>query len=431
MYMSKSPPHWRVLVIPGATEIGLEINRALRDCKEVELYSAGENVPSAAMFRFRRHFEAPSVLTAEGIAAVNEIVISNGIDFIYPAHDDVVLRLGQLGAIGPAVVLGSPAETCETTRFKSRTYEALADLVPVPRVFIAPPPADAYPVFVKPDRGQGSAGAQLIRTEEELERAKLANADLLVSEYLPGDEFTVDCFTDNRGNLLFAGPRTRTRTRAGISVQSRCVEGMEFQTFASSINARLRLRGGWFFQVKRARSGALTLLEVAPRIAGTMALNRVLGTNFPLMTIYDAAGLTVRPLNFQVRAEIARTLDNHYNVDLHFTSVYVDLDDTLIIDNKVNTRLLRLLYQCFNEGKPINLLTRHRYSIPDTLSRYRIQHLFDDVIYVPEDCCKSEFISDPSAIFIDDSFRERLLVSKLGVKTFDPSAIECLLDERS
>ena len=42
----------------------------------------------------------------------------------------------------------------------------------------------------------------------------------IVCEYLPGEEYTVDCFSDREHGLLFAGARVRRRTRNGISVNT-------------------------------------------------------------------------------------------------------------------------------------------------------------------------------------------------------------------
>src|SRR5439155_23011271 len=55
----RKPRH--VLVLPGGTEIGLEINRALSQCKEVRLFSGGTECSNHAPYVFARHFALPSV----------------------------------------------------------------------------------------------------------------------------------------------------------------------------------------------------------------------------------------------------------------------------------------------------------------------------------------------------------------------------------
>ena len=80
-----------------------------------------------------------------------------------------------------------------------------------------------FPVFLKPDIGQGSKGTVLVQCAEEMNFYLDNNRSLLVLEYLPGTEYTVDCFTDRNGELKFVGARERARVANGISVNSRKV----------------------------------------------------------------------------------------------------------------------------------------------------------------------------------------------------------------
>ena len=54
----------------------------------------------------------------------------------------------------------------------------------------------------------------------------------------------------------------------------------EASAAARTISRHLGMRGAWFCQFKRDVEGRLTLLEVAPRIAGASGINRTeLGVN--------------------------------------------------------------------------------------------------------------------------------------------------------
>jgi hypothetical protein len=424
-------PPWNVLVFPGGTEAGLEINRALRDCKEVELFGAGLTGVSSAEFRYKRYEMLPSITEEGAIDELNRVVKEHSIDFIYPAHDDVIVALARASEKLAAPVISSPSRTCEITRLKSATYKLFDGFVPVPKV-LELKDVHKFPVFVKPDRGQGSQGAQIVRNIETLHHVMRERDGLLITEYLPGDEFTIDCFSSRRHGLLTACARQRVVARSGISMNSRLDNDPVFSSTASKISEILTFTGAWFFQMKRDSEGQLRLLEIAPRIAGTMALNRVRGINFPLLSLYDAAGydLSVSPLHVDI--EIGRSLDNHYRMNLVYSSVYVDLDDTLLLRGEVNTRLIRFLFQCVNRGIPIHLITRHKENLKDTLAKFRLSTLFDHVHHLTQDEKKSSYISETDAIFIDDSHRERSLVfADCGIPVFDPSSIECLLDDRA
>ena len=87
--------------------------------------------------------------------------------------------------------------------------------------------------------------------------------DSIVTNYLPGREYTVDCLSQRGRGLLFAGGRERVRTRAGISMSSHHVDRPEFAEYAQAVSSRLEFHGAWFFQLKEDDAGRLVLLEVA------------------------------------------------------------------------------------------------------------------------------------------------------------------------
>jgi hypothetical protein len=424
----------RVLVFPGGTEVGLEIWRSLRWHRQVELYSAGAPVSNHAPYVFARHFEVPMVTDPRWFPILKEIVERERIDFIFPGHDDIVEALAQHRDDLRALVVTSPTETCETCRYKSRTYDALSGVVPIPRRYSAAAEVDAFPVFARPDRGQGSQDAHLVADASELEALLLrAPGRYIVTEYLPGEEFTVDCLTDREGRLIYCAGRRRIRVRNGISVDTVTVDNPTFQEYATAINRRLRLRGGWFFQVKFSKQGTLTLLEVAPRIAGAMALDRVRGVNIALLSLFIVQGMDVEVLPNPMPVEMDRALTNRYRFDLRFTRAYLDLDDSLIVRGQVNTELVQFLFQCVNRGVRLTLLTRHAGDPLETLRRFRLAGVFDEIRTVPAGTPKSSAIDQTrDAIFIDDSFAERREVARAtGLPTFDSSMVELLLDDRS
>jgi carbamoyl-phosphate synthase large subunit len=417
-----------VLVFPAGTEIGLEINEALRQCKEVRLFGAGVSASSHAPFAFVRFYALPSIHEVGWLDALVALSCQLEIDYIFPAHDDVVVALAREQQHIPAVVLTASLETCLTTRSKRATYSALQQVMRVPKLFASPPPASDYPVFVKPDCGQGSQGATLVRSTTALATATSHLIDPLICEYLPGDEFTIDCFSDREQGLLFVGARVRRRTRNGISVNTLPVSLDGAEAIASKIHSTLQMRGAWFFQLKRAIDGELTLLEVAPRIAGSMSTHRVLGVNFPLLTIFEQERAPIRLLLNRDEIELDRALRNRYRHPIRFSTLYIDLDDTLILRDQINIDAINMVYQCVNHGIKVKLLTRHAGDLQMTLHRYRLVCLFDEVIHISAKDLKSNHIKEPDAIFVDDSFAERWEVNqRLGIRTFDCSMIELLL----
>lgn len=430
---TKPSPPFVVLVFPGGTEIGLEIHRALNAVREVELLSAAMEGSNHAPFVFSRHFVVPSIHEDGWLEALRELIVQEGVNYIFPAYDDVLVALAENAARIPARIVTSPLRTCAITRSKTETYEAVAGAIPIPVVFPSGRLPANFPVFLKPDRGQGTEDTHLARDPEELRRLLALHPDHVVLEYLPGQEFTVDCFSDREEGLLFCAGRRRTRTKSGISMSSHPVHEHDslFREYAEAIGERLEFHGAWFFQIKRASDGLFKLLEIAPRIAGTMALHRVQGVNFPLLSLYEQERIPVSIRSSDWGVSIDRALVNRYQHTLRYSTVYVDLDDLLIIREAVNPTAIRFLYQCVSNGKRLVLLTKTEGNLDALLKRFRLTGLFDEVVHIRREEQKADYVSGSDAIFIDDSFREREAVrERHGIPTFDGSMIELLIDDR-
>jgi len=425
----------RILVFPCGTEIGLEIHNSLKDISFIELYGAS-SLDDHGLYVYKRYFGDIPFVGAPGFAkSLNRILEENHIDFIFPAHDDVVLGLAGIKDELASKVLTSPFATAEICRHKKITYRHLKETGFIPKTYENPGEVEKFPVFLKPNAGQGSQGAMKIENREQLYyQLSVSTKEQVIQEYLSKDEFTVDCFTDRHGSLRFAGCRTRSRIRSGISVNSKMQqEDGEITSIAQTINSKLELRGAWFFQLKRNAEGSYRLLEIAPRIAGTMCVHRAAGVNLPLLTVFDAMGYDVIIDPQFKNVEVDRALCNRYEISFGFDELYVDFDDTVFVHGNINAMLMMLLYQCVNKNIPVFLLTKHRDDIYKTLENCRIsEKLFSKIIPVePLEHKHTHITPSPNALFLDDSFAERHEISsKLGIKALGVDAVEALIDWR-
>jgi len=421
----------RILVFPCGSEIGLEIHRSLCWCKHFILIGGSSSTSNHGKFLYKNYIDGlPFYYDDHFINGINENIKEHQIEFIYPANDDVQLMLMQNKKQLLCEVISPPFNTCEICRSKLKTYQYFKHILDVPQIFNANN-IDAYPVFLKPDKGQGSEGIHIANSKGDAEFYLSKNPDLLILENLPGKEYTIDCFTDSQGVLRGAYPRLRSRIKRGISVETFPVDNPKFIRIANKINDNLQMRGAWFFQVKESEDGIFKLMEIAPRVAGSMGLIRNRGANLPMLSVYDRLGIEVNIQISQHNLVMDRALDNRFQTKLDFKHVYIDLDDTLIVEGGVNTTLVTFLFQCINESKPLHLITRNNDDITDILVKYRLTSLFDEVIQIVENQTKAEKITHTNAIFIDDSFQERMHVSEtLNIPTFDLYSINSLIDYR-
>ncbi len=423
----------RVLVFPCGTEIGLEIHRALGASRHVTLLGASSIPSNHGRYVFKHYLEhVPFVDDPAFIGCLNALIERHAVDMIYPAHDDVVLALSRHTSDIGCEIVGSPAETCALCRSKSAVYAKFSAQIATPRLYARTHAHPPYPLFLKPDAGQGSQGVLLVHSENAWDAALAKDPSLIALEYLPGKEYTVDCFTDRHGALRFVGPRERLRTMNGISVHTRPVQEEAFTAYANILNEAMVFRGAWFFQMKRNAEGRLTLLEVAPRVSGGMGLYRNLGVNLPLLSVYDRMGLDValRPMNHDI--EMDRALMARFRLDIAYRHVYLDLDDTLLCGDQVNPLLVAFVCQCRNKGIQTHVLTRHGGNPEETLARHGLIALFDSILHVNATDDKARYIAHKDAIFVDDSHAERARVREaLDIPVFAPDAVESLLDWRA
>lgn len=426
----------KVLVYPCGTEIGLEIFRAVSASIHFELIG-GSSTYDHGRFVYKNHIDHLPFITddstMEEVKEFNSAIAPYQIDFIYPAMDGVIYKFAEHKDVLTAALIAPDLETVKVTRSKKKSYQLLEDVIDVPQIYNPGQPIENFPVFMKPDVGQGSRNAKIISNAKELsyELYQHCMEQMLILEYLPGEEYTVDCFTNEEGKLVYVGGRTRKRVKNGISVNAVEERDNEFLRIAEIINSKLNQRGGWFFQLKKNSQGRYSLLEVASRIAGASSYTRNLGVNLPLLTLhlFNQNKIDSVIVN-DYQLELDRAFYNKFVTNIHYKHVFIDYDDTLIMNNKVNLRMVSYLFQCINEGIKITLLTRHEGDLEQDLKEKRLSGIFDEVIHLKNGEEKFNYINEKDAIFIDDSFGERLKVKNmLGIHVFDAHMMECLMKE--
>ena len=421
----------KILVFPDGEINSIELHDALSSCVNVELYGAS-SVERHGKYVFKNHIpNLPMLADSSFYDYLNSIIDEYKIDLIFPTHDTVALELMKNQFMIKAKVVAGDLQTVNICRSKMATYELFADCDFAPRQYTLDTASFEFPIFIKPNIGQGSVGAKKILTYDDLDNVKLD--EYVITEFLSGDECTVDCITDKYGKLAYCSPRSRKRMMAGV-----CVSGKtetltdEIKFIAETINSRLNFLGLWYFQIKKDDKGKYKLLEISSRCAGTMCLTRARGVNLPLLSAYVAMGydINIVPNNYTV--EMDRTLISRYTIDYDYDTVYFDFDGTLIVDNKVNLKAIWFLYQCLNNGKEIILLTKHEKELYDSMNKYNINtKIFSEIIHIAPNDSKSSYIKPNKAIFIDNTYNERSEVERVHhIPVFDVDNIEVLMDWR-
>jgi len=117
--------------------------------------------------------------------------------------------------------------------------------------------------------------------------------ELIVQEFLPGAEYTVDVFRGHHGTLAI--PRLRKEIRSGITFQAKVELRADLEKFGLQLAEELDLRYAFGFQFKVSEEGVPKLLECNPRVQGTMVSAMFAGCNVIWWAVREALGEKVIP----------------------------------------------------------------------------------------------------------------------------------------
>ncbi|MDG2385073.1 MAG: ATP-grasp domain-containing protein [Pirellulaceae bacterium] len=419
-----------VLIFPSCNEPGLEVIDALSCHPRIEVWGGSSfdllSDPSRLLLG-ERHHELPALSSAGFRGEMRKFCKDHSIDFVFPTVDAVVAEMSDWTE--SFKLIGPSHELAELVLSKARVYDAVRDVVQVPRTFN--PKSMELPAFAKPEIGSGSLGAVRLDDLASIETAVAAG--LLVQEYLPGDEFTVDCISGVDGRLLACSVRQRLNYGGGIAKAATCLEHLEIERHVQAIAERLPLAGPWFAQFREDGEGTPRLLEVNARVGGSSGVTRLAGINIPLMAVLAFSGLEIDSPRRMASTTITRRLDLNGDVD-DFDWVVWDLDDTLVHAGEVvDPKMVAWLYRFNQAGKLQSLVTRN-VDPRTVISRTRLPDFFDHIVSTTDKLAairallSEQGASGERVIMINDSGAEKILFKRElpAIRTIAPDAINVL-----
>lgn len=274
----------------------------------------------------------------EYIPRLKEIALKEKVKVIIPQTTREVAKLSrnieEFANLG-IIVIVSPSEKIRIANDKFLLLEKAKQIgVPYPTYYLSDSKDSllkaveslGYPerkVVVKPRVSNGMRGLRIL-TKEPWDVQRFLNMkpegvqisldelidmisrgswpELLVTEYLPGPEYTIDVFRGKQGSVVI--PRLREAIRSGITFDAIVDLRPDLIDYSEKLAEGLDLVYCFGFQFKFSAENVPKLLESNPRVQGTMVVDVYAGFNVIYYSVREALGKPVEVEDFKLRDKI-------------------------------------------------------------------------------------------------------------------------------
>ena len=269
----------------------------------------------------------PNAQRIEYVPAICEIVKKHRIGLLVPMTDldlrSLARHKDKFTELGCCVMVGTE-EIITLCRDKTRINHTIskAGLSAIRTLkleeFLKTP---FYPCFVKPISGSAGVGAGVIRNEKELRAHVMVFGErMIVQEYIPGQEYTIDVYRSRDGKVRCVIPRQRLQVRSGEVEKGLTVKDEELLRSGKQLGEALTgIWGVFCCQCRRSGTGPAKFFEINPRFGGGAPLSIAAGANLPLYLLQEVLGL---PITAEFGNFTDRLLMLRYD-----EAVYLQVDD--------------------------------------------------------------------------------------------------------
>lgn len=230
------------------------------------------------------------------VADIVRVAKEYEIDIILPFVDGAIEIASKVKQHLPGVFIPVGDFETNSTMFDkvsaAKAFEKAG--IPIPKTYTA---INAkMPAIAKPRKGTSSRGIKIFHTLDEL--MQLENlSDYLVQEYLENkDEYTVDCYVSQTGEILTVVPRVRLEVMGGEVTRTITCRNATLDKLSREVIEKFQLRGPVTLQflhdIDRNR---FLLMEVNPRLGGGVVCSIYAGAPITDYILDESRGITLKP----------------------------------------------------------------------------------------------------------------------------------------
>lgn len=325
----KAPNKYDILILDAESKIALTSARSLaRAGLRVALgwaagqYRANRKPPSLYSRYCRRAVELPdyTVNPVAFIDAIAEFVREHRVTVVLPVGDATVALSAphreRFAELGCTIAVPSDA-ALDIATDKVRTLEVADKLgidypksLPVTCVedLRAAEAAFGYPFVVKPSISWTGRAAERVHPTEVVNEAEALRStesylatgcEVIAQQMATGLRESISLFIADGQMLAYCGAAALRTTPplGGVSVMRQSVPvDEELLTASVNLATTIGLEGACEVEFRRDASGKPLLMEINPRLAGTLENAMRAGVNFPLLIWQQATGQRVQPV---------------------------------------------------------------------------------------------------------------------------------------
>jgi carbamoyl-phosphate synthase large subunit len=288
----------QVVLVPGASApAGINTIKSLKMSNfSGKIVATDSTSLSAGFFMADVSEILPETDTRYYVKRLFEIVEKHHVRVLMPCSGFDIYPYSEnreaLAKIGATAVV-SDRDTLEICRDKLLTYSRMSGKYGVPFTTSDPDRVKSFPVIAKPRFGKGSRDVIKVNNETDLKYIAANFKDTIFQEFLPGIEYTIDVLSNMDKKPLFAVPRIRIQTKAGISTKGKIIRDADLETTCMNMAHEIGIRGPSCIQMKESSEGEIKLIEINSRLGGGTIFSTLAGANIPSVILNMLSGTLI------------------------------------------------------------------------------------------------------------------------------------------
>jgi carbamoyl-phosphate synthase large subunit len=300
-----------ILVTGAGGPAGVGTIKALKETHFVVAVDSNNLAPG--LYLAQNGYVVPSAGDSKFIPKILEICDKENVSLIIPTVSEELLpfskKMQMFNKKGVKVAVSSQA-SIEVANDKLKTYDFFKGESFCPEVYSELNPK--FPCVVKPINSRGSRGFYICENSADLKVALEKNRrngyQSVVMELLKGTEYSIYGLSDLSGQPLVCVINKRIRA-LGESKVAKIVLSPELEDLAAQIAGKLNLVGSWNVQLM-GYNCFFKLVEVNPRVAGSLSLVEASGLKYVDLLIKIFTGGKIKPSELRFKPGIIMTRYN-------------------------------------------------------------------------------------------------------------------------